>query len=323
MEQSTNQFQHIFDRLADGPLAQLENKRQVFVASFKKTLWIVVPIFVLLTVMAILSQLFFIIIIALAISVFVLIYKHNRFFKGFRAEYKATVIPSLVAVVDERLSYHPELQLINEYNHSGIFNRDYDRFKAEDTVKGTIDKTDISFGEIHTEYKTTSTDSKGNRKTEWHTIFCGVFFVADFHKDFKGETYIDQDTLERSLGSFGRKLQSWNFSRSGKLIRMENPEFEKNFAVYATDEQEGRYLLTPAFMDRLLRFKEKSGANFSVALKSSNIYLAYSIRQDLFEPKTFKSLMQPDDAKFLVDLISLFRGLVDDLQLNTRLWTKE
>ncbi len=323
MEQSTNQFQLIFDRLADGPLAQLENKRQVFVASFKKALWIVIPLFIAITALGILSQLYFLIFIGLVVSSFILFYKHHRFFKGFRAEYKATVVPSLVAAVDERLSYHPELKLDNQYNHSGIFTRDYDRIKAEDTVKGTIDKTDIAFGEIHTEYKTTTTDSKGNRRTEWHTIFCGIFFVADFHKDFKGETYIDQDTLERSLGSFGRKLQSWNFSRSGKLIRMENPAFEKHFAVYATDEQEGRYLLTPAFMDRLLRFKEKSGANFSVALKSSNIYLAYSIRQDLFEPKTFKSLMQPDDAKFLVNLITLFRGLVDDLQLNNRLWTKE
>ncbi|HAN79364.1 MAG TPA: hypothetical protein DCQ31_17155, partial [Bacteroidales bacterium] len=85
------------------------------------------------------------------------------------------------------------------------------------------------------EYKTESTDSKGRRQTQWHTIFKGVFFIADFNKNFKTETIVLNDNWEGILGRFARKIQKLNISRP-KLIQLENPEFEKMFQVFGEDQ---------------------------------------------------------------------------------------
>ncbi len=212
---------------------------------------------------------------------------------------------------------------MNEYSASGMFVRRYDRSKAEDTFRGQFDLTTFAFGEVFTEYKSVSTDSKGRRKESWHTIFRGIFFTSDFNKNFSGETYVDVDTMERMLGKFGRKFQKMNASRSGELIRMENPEFEKHFAVYSTDEQECRYILTPSMMEKMVNLRNKLSADIAFSFRNNHLYVAVNKTDNFFEPKIFTSLYDEKEYKIWWELISSMSQIVEDLNLNTRIWTRQ
>ncbi len=55
------------------------------------------------------------------------------------------------------------------------------------------------------------------------------------------------DFAEKLLGKFGQKFQK-SFTH-GKLVKLENPEFEKEFVVYSSGQQEARYILTPVMME--------------------------------------------------------------------------
>ena len=61
----------------------------------------------------------------------------------------------------------------------------------------------------------------------------GFFFIADFQKDFQGHTTILRNSL-------------FKLSSSGSRVKLENPDFEKTFDVYSTDQIEARYLLSPS-----------------------------------------------------------------------------
>lgn len=259
----------------------------------------------------------------LIISSLVLGVMYNRFYKYFKEQFKGKVIPAVVKFVDERLEYDPHRSLIHEYSNSRIFTKRADRYRAEDTISGKFELTSFSFGEIHTEYKTVSTDKNGARKETWHTIFKGMFFVSDFNKDFHGETMIDVDTMERYLGKLGRKLQQWNPSRTGDLVKLENPEFEKKFAVYSTDEQECRYILTPSLMERLLEMTRKINFNVAISFRNKQMYIAVSNNMDLFEPSVFGSLLKEEDYRIIITMVRLMTGIIEDLNLNTRIWSKE
>jgi hypothetical protein len=248
---------------------------------------------------------------------------YNRFYKHFKEQFKGKVIPAVVKFVDERLSYDPNLGLMDKYAESKIFTQRYDRCKAEDTISGKFDLTDFAFGEIHTEYKTVTTDKNGRRQEHWHTIFKGMFFVSDFHKNFHGETMIDMDFMERYLGKLGRKFQQWNPSRDGDLVKLENPEFEKKFAVYSTDEQECRYILTPSMMERLLEMSKKLNFRISISFRNNQVYIAVFNNMDLFEPSVFGSLLKEEDYKIIITILKSMTGIIEDLNLNTRIWTKE
>ncbi|WP_343632302.1 DUF3137 domain-containing protein [Fluviicola sp.] len=253
----------------------------------------------------------------------IMIVRHQRFYKNFKNQFKGKVIPAVVKFVDERLQYDPNRGLMSEYAESRIFTQRYDRYKAEDTISGKFDLTDFAFGEIHTEYKTVSTDSKGNRQEHWHTIFKGMFFVSDFHKNFQGETMIDVDTMERYLGKLGRKFQQWNPSRPGNLVKLENPEFEKKFAVYSTDEQECRYILTPSMMERLLDMTKRINFKVAISFRNNQVFIAVFNNMDLFEPSVFGSLLKEEDYRIIINMMKLMTGIIEDLNLNTRIWTKE
>lgn len=325
MEQSFAQLQAA---MIASNLGVLEAERKAFVKKFLKQVLIctgvLIGVIVLFTVSGStgFSRLLVGGIIFFAASSFLII-SYNKFYKNFKAQFKGKVIPTVVKYVDERLDYDPTRSLINEYTESRIFNQRYDRHKAEDTISGTFDSTSFSFGEIHTEYKTVSTDKNGNRQESWHTIFKGMFFVSDFHKNFEGETIIDADSMERFFGKFGRNFQKWNPSRAGKLVQMENPEFEKRFAVYSTDEQECRYILSLSMMERLVEMSKKINFQISLSFRNNQVYLAVFNNMDLFEPSVFGSLLKEEDYKIIISMLRLMTGVIEDLNLNTRIWTKE
>lgn len=239
----------------------------------------------------------------------------------FKLKFKREVIGAVVSAYDDSFVYVADSGIRKStFRGSELFQKRIDRFKSEDFVKGKRGKTAFEFSEMHAEYKTTSGSGK-NRRTSWHTIFQGVFFVADFNKDFRTRTIVLPDTAEKVFGFLGRKLQDWNFSRPD-VIRLEDPEFEQEFCVYGDDQVEARYILSPALMQRILKLKQKFGSKLYLSFIESKVYIAISSSKNRFEPTILSKLDMSLIREYKEDL-DLIVGVVDDLNLNNRVWTKE
>jgi hypothetical protein len=129
------------------------------------------------------------------------------------------------------------------------------------------------------------------------------------------------DTAERMLGKFGQNLQS--MSSRGQLVKLENPEFEKEFCVYSDDQVEARYILSPSLMQRIVEFKRKWDTKIYMSFRDSKVYIAIKMNKNLFETRLFKSI---EDFNFIeenIRFLILITGIVEDLNLNTRIWSKE
>lgn len=233
--------------------------------------------------------------------------------------YKSKVIPALINNLSKDLNYFPNKGFTEEeFKFSKIYTRDSDRYKTEDLIEGTIDKTSLKFAEVHSEYK--STDKDGN--TSWHTIFRGIYYKSDFHKNFKGETYILTDYSEKTIfKGIGKFFQRKNFMRPD-LVQLEDPEFEKEFVVYSTDQIEARYILSLSVMSKLTEFK-KQVKDVQLSFINNYMYLTISNKTDLFEPNYFSSEKDKKDLKLYYKYLSLVIGIVEELKLNDRLWSKE
>jgi hypothetical protein len=205
---------------------------------------------------------------------------------------------------------------------SGLFRRQPDRFQGDDLVEGVIDKTQFCFSELKAEYKTETSDSKGRHRTQWHIIFKGLFFMADFNKHFNTKTFVLPDIAEKFLGFIGEKLQSVNRTY-GELVKLEDPEFEEEFVVYSQDQVEARYILSPSFMKRVIEFKRKSGRKIHLSFVDSSLYLAISFDRGSFEPRLFQSSLNIEPFEEYYEDLTLIHSIVGDLNLNTRIWTKE
>ena len=233
--------------------------------------------------------------------------------------FKSGVIENIIHFIDNHLHYARDAYIpSNDFMKSKIFNRQPDRHRGDDYVTGLVGKTKIEFSEIHSEYETR--DSKG--RSTWHTIFKGLFFVGDFNKHFKSVTVVLPDTAERLFGGFGNFLQKMNASR-GQLIKLEDPVFEKEFVVYGDDQVEARYILSTSLMKRIVDFKKKTGKKVFLSFVGSKIYVAIAFAKDLFEPRVFQTLIDFSQVVEYYQDLELVIGLVEDLNLNLRIWTKE
>jgi hypothetical protein len=225
----------------------------------------------------------------------------------------------MVKFVDENLNYFPTDGVSQSlYQQSKIYLDRIDSYHCEDLISGKFGNTAIRFSEVHSQRKERSSDGKGDH---WVTNFKGIFFVADFNKNFNGRTVVLTDMAERIFGSFGTMLQKMNKMRD-PLIKLEDPEFEKAFAVYSTDAVEANYILSPALMQRILAFKAKSG-HIQLSFVDSNVFISVPVYKNLFEARIFSSLVNQKRLETYFHHLELCSGIVDDLNLNNRIWTKE
>ncbi|QSZ42127.1 DUF3137 domain-containing protein [Sulfurimonas aquatica] len=244
---------------------------------------------------------------------------YKMLIKDYTKDFKHSVIEPLIKEIDRNLSYTPELCVREHtFTRSKLYKKHIDRFRGNDYVRGTIDGIDIEFSDIHAEYR-----SKNSKNKSWHTIFQGLFIVSDFHKHFKGETIVLPDNAQSTFGDLiGNWLQSNNFARD-ELVKMDNPEFEKEFVVYSNDQVEARYVLTHTLMQRLLIFKKRSGHPLGVSFIGGNIYIAIEYNKDLFEPSIFHSLLKYKIAMEYVSTLHLAIGIIEELKLNQKIWSKQ
>lgn len=236
----------------------------------------------------------------------------------YRAGFKMIILPKLIAFIQPGLDYLPHQGISKElFMAAGMFQHPIDRYKCEDMVQGKIDKTQLMFSEVHAEYKVRS-----GKNTHWITIFKGIFFIADFNKNFHGRTVVLPDTAEKIFGLFGQTLQSWSWSY-GQLVKLEDVEFEKEFVVYGTDQVEARYILSPALMERILMFRRKLGTKIYLSFLGSKVFGGIPVQQNLFEPKVFSTMLDFNTVAEYYAQLQLGLAIVDELNLNTRIWTKE
>ena len=104
--------------------------------------------------------------------------------------FKSNVIEPIVGFVDEELKYVASRYIDEtDFIRSYIFNIAHDVYTGDDYVCGIIGETEIEFSELYSAYRIST---RGG--SYWHTIFKGIFFIADFNKNFSGKTIILPDS---------------------------------------------------------------------------------------------------------------------------------
>jgi len=112
-------------------------------------------------------------------------------------------------------------------------------------------------------------------------------------------------------------------SARGELVRLEDPEFEKHFVVYGQDQVEARYVLSTSLMRRIVAFKQKTGHDVCLSFVNSNVHVAIKGSKNIFEPRIFRTVLDFGLIREYVQDLELATGIVQELNLNTRIWTKQ
>jgi len=236
---------------------------------------------------------------------------------NLRRDFKREIVGRVIRFCDPSLEYRPSMGMPPDVvRASALFENEYSEQTGEDYVEGCLGATKFRFSELTLSHK------DGGNTRQSRTVFCGLFFVADFNKSFHGRTILLPDRAERMLGTFGRALQQLSKAGGGRAIELEDSEFERYFVVYTTDEVEARYILSPSLMQRIVRFRESSGAKLRIAFVNECVYVAVPLAENLFEPRGGASFVNEEAVRGWIDQLQFVMGIVEDLDLGTRIWSK-
>ena len=196
--------------------------------------------------------------------------------------------------------------------------REFDYENGDDTVSGEIKSikngngVKFYFGDIVLKNLKQEKDSysflaetlipayRSRKRTD--IIFKGIFFKADFNK------FIDSSTFIMSFGAPKGNL---------KEIKVDNVLFNEKFKVFSDDIQNAFYILTPAFMERVLELYNHFKTDINISFLKGTIYIAIETGINSFEPDITKSLITQNPAKNIIKDIEKILKIVEILRINS------
>ena len=245
--------------------------------------------------------------------------------KDVQAAVKQQLIAPLVRRINQSFEYLPKKGLKQaDLHHSALF-ININNMQSGDLLRGRYGKT--NFVCSHLEIFQTGVQ---NRKAPFRNgkfesskpSFSGLMIIADSNKHFKGRTIIVPDHFEQHLGRwFSKQIAKLSY-RGLQNVEMEDPDFERAFEVYTTDQVEARYLLTPDIMERILRLRHQLKREIRIAFYQDRVYVSIDDVQN-FRVNLYRTLRIEDVSGRVEEQWTLIRTVIDGLGLNERLWTKE
>lgn len=227
-------------------------------------------------------------------------------FANYRSRFKHEVAAEVFKIVCPTATYSPFDGIAKEVvAEPGLFNA-RGGHSSDDRVRGTIGQTPFEAADVSSSY---STGGKNNTKV---VVFRGPFFHLDFNKRLSGTTLVDPRSAKgTTIGDRSALVE----------VILENAAFGEQFRVWTSDEVEARYILTPSMMDRILALSALSEKPVHLAFKNHRAFLGVNYGRALFEPavrdSTSAAAIHEMAAQF-----GLAEGIVEELDLNTRIWTK-
>ena len=304
-----------FDSLAQklAPTLQvLENKRKELLRKGRSEGLIYAAIFLIVGVIALLIlklEGIFGPIGIVVISVIIFITCINNKSKIFSSFYKEEVVDEIIHAFCPNATYSPNDGVGEDlFRNSGLFTSP-DRYHAEDLIEGCLDKTSFICSEVHAEERR-ARSTKNGVQYYWEDIFKGFLFIADFHKEFQGETTILRNSF-------------FKVKMGASRVKMENPDFEKVFDVFSTNQIEARYLITPSMMERMLELDSNFKKGVTISFRNSTILVAIPDSKNRFEADVWSSLNDMSILKSDFSVLQSLLDIVEELNLNTRIWSKE
>jgi len=185
----------------------------------------------------------------------------------------------------------------------------YDRLSLEDQWSGAADGVRFSLVEAMLEEERIERDSKGNRETSYHTVFRGVLLTLACPRPFQGDILIRRD-----LGGFANWFRKMFSSR--EPVRLDDPDFEAKFEVFADDAAEARRLLEPRL--RLGIAAMAGDRTLTMAFSAGQVLLAVQ-GPDRFELASLgHTLVDPDSVSQMANDLGIVFDVIACLDLRAK-----
>lgn len=229
--------------------------------------------------------------IATILAIVEIVYR-KRLLKRIKDDIMLEILPDLLE--DTKLIYSELGIPKSEFINSGIY-KNYTAYYTSDGLKSF--SNDIYIANV------TAIKKEENRKI---TIFKGVFGYMKTDEFLDNEIIIQPDVENKYVSNILNSSKKI-FGEYNTTVRLENNEFEKCFEVYSKNQIKARQIVTPYYMENLLKIRNKINAPIKIIYKGDKKYVAIWNARIIDEKEIYKAGVKIENLKSRIkELINIF-----------------
>lgn len=178
------------------------------------------------------------------------------------------------------------------------------RFTSEDYIEGKINDVHFIFSDLHLQDRRST-----GKSSHYVTTFRGPFFQFEFNKNFQGRTFIMEGSMPTIFHGYEK-------------LELESEHFNNVFKVYSNDPHNAFYILTPHFMEALLKLEARHEGKISISLIDNKVNIAIYNNEDTFECPMFRDFDKTIIDEFKNDLL-IIKDIIESLKLDRVIYKEE
>lgn len=196
---------------------------------------------------------------------------HARFVESFNAKYVLPVIGALPGFSQLEFRSREGFEWEEVRDAAVVKCGDRKYFKREDLLTGLCEGARFRISDV-----TARRMVRRGKKRRLETVFDGQVMCFSRFDDRKASDGFVQVFRREFFTDIGG-------ARAGHRITTENAAFNDKFNVFAEDEHNAYYILTPQLIEKIMEFSEAAGAPVSLVFAGEKLYAAVK-RRGMFVP---------------------------------------
>ena len=180
-----------------------------------------------------------------------------------------------------------------------------DIIHSNDDITGKYKNIEFEMSDIRIEKE--YIDSDGH--TTHESIFDGQWYIFEFNKPFKSKIQVCEKNFFNAERNF-----------LFKKIELEDIEFNKIFKVYAENELECFYVLTPNTIEKIKELNCKIKGNLLLCFIDNKLHIALQNNKDFFEPNINKKMNLEEQQAIIKEQLRVITNFIDILSLDNDLY---
>ncbi|MEG2610563.1 MAG: DUF3137 domain-containing protein [Bacilli bacterium] len=273
---------------------------------------ICITILVLSAILYLITKVILILTIGSMIGLIIAIRIISKVTKQFKVAFKNTFILKTLNSVFSDLVYIPEKGIEKSVIENTNMMYMGNQYSSNDYISGKYKTVKVETADVDIVEVTKSSDRSYSR-----TVFRGRWMIFDFNKSFQANIQVCQKGFKNAkLSNFFKKTKY-------KKILLEDQKFNNNFDIYAQDEHDAFYILTPSLMEKIKYLVNNTDGRILLCFIDNKLHVGIANGKDSFEYNIFKKI---DEAK-IIDLVGkeimVITDFVDKLNLDNNLFRKE
>ncbi len=185
-------------------------------------------------------------------------------------------------------------------------------YSSDDFIEGKYKDVSFKQADVHIQY-----DDHDSEKSSTITLFKGRWMVFDFNKEFKSNIQV----VQKEFG-FNKLIEDDGISY--KKVEMESDSFNKKFNVYAKNEHEAFYILTPSLMEKLEKLDDNNEGKLLLCFVDNKLHIGLYDDNDSFEPPScMHKINEEKEMNKTNKDIKVITQFIDELNLDNTLFKKD